>query len=171
MTNSTRNAGRTPRHAGRQEERCSATTKAGQRCRQVLNLRRAGRRFYCAVHDPERRRDNLETLQRATAASLRSRTRGNENLLAEWPLDGGRLPATAADALLLAGWTTKQLVGGRISWRIAHELVQACNAVAKTYNVVYLAERLKQAEELIARLVAHAKRRPGEVLTEEGAQT
>src|SRR3989442_1722067 len=95
------------------EGRCSAATKrrgGGAQCAQAINLRRVGRRWLCAVHDPQRRATNLASLERATAASVKSRTRGDDALLADWPLEGGRIPATAADALKLSGWTAKQLV-------------------------------------------------------------
>ena len=132
---------------------CGALTKAGNPCRAIRQIEDTPDGPRCLAHDPARAAQ-LRAQARLGAersAAVRSRPAPTG---AAWPLAGA--PETIADAKTLASAAMRAVWEGSMEAKVAHEISVLVNAFIGALKVGDMAERLAEAEALVARLSAQA---------------
>ena len=107
-------------------QQCTATTKAGTRCRQSSTVNETG---FCCHHDPLRARHMAALRSRGGKASAKKRIEGKIKTVdaSEAPPP----PESIADCASWASWATHAVAVGRIDARTADSVGKLLNALQR----------------------------------------
>ena len=133
--------------------KCGALTKAGTPCRAIRQIVDTPDGPRCLAHDPARAAQlrAQAKLGAQRSAAVRSRPSPTD---AAWPLTGA--PQTIEDAKALASAAMRAVWDGVMDTKVAREISVLVTAFVNTLKVGEMAERLAEAEALIARLSAQS---------------
>lgn len=147
---------------------CGWFTVHGDPCRSRVSVEMTPDGPRCLNHDPRRRSQlremSIKGAQRSARVRKGRREADAEELWADWPLTDDqtgeqRGPLTPEDCQTLAAWVIEQVVKNRLSGNDAHEITVTINSWLRAHGQGELARRMREAEDIIRRLTAAAKRR------------
>ena len=130
------------------EARCTATTKAGSRCRIEWSLRDdPNKGFLCRAHDPARREEFLATSKLGGFARIREAKPPDPSKL---PTEGP--PRSANDCMKWLSWTTWAAATGELSKASASAITSTIRALLSAIETADLEEQVRDLEKQLKQL-------------------
>ena len=127
---------------------CTATTKAGERCRQASTVDETG---LCLLHDPARKRQVLSIRRRGQKAATKKRRENSIRTVAAGV--GPEDAETEAEIATYLSWITGAVKRGDLDPRTGDTMVRSCNAQLRARKESKTVEDVAELRAQVAELL------------------